>query len=69
MQNYKAHVEAQLATDRHNAQYSARPLFATQTPAERAGELIARMEISKAHGNKEAFLAAQAELRQLVEEI
>lgn len=54
---------------RHTAQYSARPAFATQTPAERATELVARMDVAKQHRNKEAFLAAQAELKTLVEEI
>jgi hypothetical protein len=69
MHNYKAAVEAQLEIQRFNAQYAGRPQFATLTPAQRASELVARMETAKLMRNKEAFLAAQAELKTLVEEL
>ncbi len=60
-------VFSQMETQRHNAQ-QATPI-APQTPAERAFELISRMDVAKMTGRKEAFLAAQAELKLLVEEL
>lgn len=58
-----------MESQRHNASIAARPQFSNVTPAQRAGELISRMEISKMHGDRAAFLAAQAELKMLVEQM
>ena len=59
----------QLAAQRHAAQQAARPAFTTLTPAQRATELVARIEAAKVTRNKAAFLAAQAELKTLVEQL
>jgi hypothetical protein len=58
-----------MEAQRHAADQAGRPTFATMTPAQRAGELIARLEVAKQHGNKAAFLAAQNELKTLVEQM
>lgn len=62
-------VFSSLSAQRHDAQMAARPMFARQTPAEQAGELIARMDIAKMHSDKAAFLEAQADLKALVEKL
>ena len=69
MQNLANITLDQLAADRFNAQYSARVDFSAMTPAVRATELVARMDIAKQHRNKAAYLAAQAELKTLVEQL
>lgn len=58
-----------MEAQRFQTSYAARPAFAAQTPAQKAFELISRMEISKMHQDKAAFLAAQAELKTLVEKL
>jgi hypothetical protein len=65
----RTHGDDQLAADRYHAAQAARPTFAALTPAQRAGELIARMDVAKLHGDKAAFLAAQADLKALVEQL
>jgi hypothetical protein len=62
-------VFSQMETRRLEAAYAARTAFAAMTPTQRAGELIARMDVARQHGNKAAFLAAQDELKTLVEEL
>lgn len=63
----RTHVLDTLAADRWQAQQAARPAFTTLRPSEQAAELIARMDVARMHNDKAAFLAAQAELKQLVE--
>jgi len=69
MQNLANITLAQLEGQRFNAAQAGRPQFAAQTPAQRATELVARMDIARQHRNKAAFLEAQAELKALVEQM
>jgi hypothetical protein len=59
-------VFAALDAQRTQCELNARPVV-KQTPGERAAELIARMDVAKLHHDKAAFLAAQNELKTLVE--
>jgi hypothetical protein len=69
MTNLASIALAALDAERHTAQQAARPSFTTLTPAQRATELVARIQAAKLTRNKAAFLAAQNELRTLVEEL
>lgn len=60
-------VFSAMEAQRHAASYAARPV--AQTPAQRATELVARIEVAKMHRNREAFDAAKAELATLIEEL
>jgi hypothetical protein len=69
MQHFNQITLDKLAADRHAADLAGRPTFAAMTPAQRATELVARMDVARQHGNKAAFLAAQNELKTLVEQM
>jgi hypothetical protein len=69
MQRLRTHGDEQLSADRAACDYAARPTFATLSPAQRAFELIARLDIARQHADRAAFDAAKAELATLVEEL
>lgn len=69
MQQLRRTGDTLLEAQRHSAQQAARPAFSAMTPAERAGELVARMDVAKMHRNRAAFEAAQQELKALVEQM
>ena len=62
-------IFSQMETRRLEAQYAARQKFNAMTPAQQATELVARMDIARQHNDKTAFLAAQAELKTLIEQL
>jgi hypothetical protein len=69
MKQLRTHGDNAFAADRQRADDAGREHFNCATPTQQAFELISRMDVARQHGNKAAFLAAQDELKTLVEQL
>ena len=68
MQQLRQHGDDLFSAQRAACAFNARPVV-NQTPAQRAFELIARIEVAKQHKDRAAFDAAKAELATLIERL